>query len=347
MSVWLSRAGKHGEFEQKFIQESRIYVTWDKLDVDLSKLFDRADLVDAMAARYPDAKAQTVRNWSSQVWIFAHGMKKGDLVVMPLKASRTIQVGEITSDYHFDANADDPFYHWRSVKWVGESVPRANFGKDLLNTFGAFLTFCRIRNNNAEERIAKMRANGWKPEKIADVVQASALPSAGEPEESANTDLEALAQDQVVELIQARFKGHGLTRLVEAILKAQGYTTFRSPPGADGGADILAGAGPLGFGAPRLCVEVKTEATPIDRPSVDKLLGAVAKFGAQEGLFVSWSGFKTNVSRELAAQFFKVRLWTQTELLDQLFALYEKFDEELKAELPLKRVWVVATQEAE
>ena len=114
-----------------------------------------------------------------------------------------------------------------------------------------------------------------------------------------------------------------MTRLVEAILKAQGYTTYRSPEGADGGADILAGAGPLGFGAPRLCVEVKSESSPIDRPTVDKLLGAVTKFGADEGLFVSWSGFKSNVQKELAASFFKVRLWTQKELLEQLFAHYD------------------------
>lgn len=54
------------------------------------------------------------------------------------------------------------------------------------------------------------------------------------------TDLEEQGQDQIASLIEARFKGHNLTRLVEAILQAQGYTTWRSPEGADGGADILA-----------------------------------------------------------------------------------------------------------
>jgi magnesium chelatase family protein len=53
---------------------------------------------------------------------------------------------------------------------------------------------------------------------------------------------------------------------------------------------------------------------------VDKLLGAVSKFGASEGLFVSWSGFKSNVQKELAASFFRVRLWTQKELLEELSA---------------------------
>src|SRR5262249_43205610 len=143
------------------------------------------------------------------------------------------------------------------------------------------------------------------------------------------------------------FKGHGLTRLVEGILKAQGYVTYRSPQGADGGVDILAGQGALGFGEPRLCVEVKSESSPIDRPTVDKLLGAITKFGAQEGLFVSWSGFKTNVQKELAASFFRVRLWSQKELLEALFAQYDRLDEDLKAELPLKRIWTVAATDEE
>lgn len=230
------------------------------------------------------------------------------------------------------------------MKWIAEAVPRANFGKDLLFTFGAFLTICRVQRNNAEQRILAMRANGWKPETIASATKATA-PVTDEAAE--DTDLEELARDQIAQLIAARFKGHGLTRLVEAILKAQGYTTYRSPEGADGGADILAGAGPLGFGAPRLCVEVKSEAGAIDRSTVDKLLGAMTKFNAEDGLFVAWGGFKGNVQKELSTQFFRLRLWTQKELLEQLFELYDRLDEDIRAELPLKRFWMVAAQEDE
>jgi len=347
MAVWLIRAGSHGEYELKFIQENRVYVTWHNLDVDLAKLGERVELTDAMTQRYPDAKVKTIANWVSQVWPFAQEIKKGDLVVLPLKTQRAIQIGEVTGDYHFEPGGQAPFFHWRPVKWIGEAIPRAHFGKDLLNTFGAFMTICRVQRNNAEARIRAMRANGWSPETIASVTKSAtpAVDEAAEPSE--DTDLEEAARDQIAQLIAARFKGHGLTRLVEAILNAQGYTTYRSPEGADGGADILAGAGPLGFGVPRLCVEVKSENTPIDRPTVDKLLGAVSKFGAQEGLFVSWSGFKTNVQKELAASFFRVRLWTQKELLEALFAHYDHLDDDLKAELPLKRIWTVAAQDEE
>lgn len=344
MAVWLVRAGSHGEYEQKFIQECRVYVTWDNLDLNLAKLTDRSKLTEAMTRLYQDTKPKAIINWVSQVWPFAHEMKKGDLIVLPLKAQRAVQIGEVTGDYHHEPGGPNPYYHWRPVKWVGDAVPRAHFGTDLLNTFGAFLTICRVKQNNAESRLAAMRANGWKAESVAAVTKAGTVTTDLEADD---TDLEEAGRDQIARLISARFKGHNLTLLVEAILRAQGYTTYRSPGGPDGGADILAGAGPLGFGAPRLCVEVKSESAPIDRPTVDKLLGAVTKFGAQEGLFVSWSGFKVTVQKELAASFFRVRLWTQKELLEALFANYDRLDPDLKAELPLKRVWTVALQDEE
>ena len=31
MSMWLCRAGSSGEFENKFLEENRIYCTWDNL----------------------------------------------------------------------------------------------------------------------------------------------------------------------------------------------------------------------------------------------------------------------------------------------------------------------------
>ncbi len=344
MAIWLVRAGSHGEYEQKFIQESRIYVTWDHLSTNLKQLNAREDIAEFLTLLYPNAKPRTVQNWSSQIWPFAHEMKKGDMVVVPLKSQPAIYVGELTSDYHFESNGPAPFYHWRAIKWVGEAIPRAHFGKDLLFSLGAFLTICRVQRNNAEARITAMRASGWKPETIAIAAAATLVEGTVSGDDA---DLEELAHDQIAQLISARFKGHGLARLVEAILQAQGYTTYRSPEGSDGGADILAGNGPLGFGTPRLCVEVKSEASPIDRPTVDKLLGAVGKFNAQEGLFISWSGFKSNVQKELAASFFRVRLWSQKELLEQLFVYYERLDEDIKAELPLKRIWTVAAQEKE
>ncbi|MCC7020164.1 MAG: hypothetical protein IT332_10440 [Ardenticatenales bacterium] len=70
MSIWLIRAGAHGEYELKFRQENRVFVTWDALDFNLAMLPDRAALVEAMNLRYPDSKPKAVMNWVSQIWPF-------------------------------------------------------------------------------------------------------------------------------------------------------------------------------------------------------------------------------------------------------------------------------------
>mgnify|MGYP001039915985 CR=1 FL=1 len=79
---------------------------------------------------------------------------------------------------------------------------------------------------------------------------------------------------------------------------------------------------------------------------MDQLIGTMQNFSADQGLFVSWGGFKTSVDKEKARQFFSVRLWDQQALIDQILENYDKLDEELRVELPLKRIWTVAQTEA-
>ncbi len=357
MAIWLIRAGGHGEHEQKFLDEKRVYVTWNHLNHDLSKLANREALEGIMREIYPDAKPKRLRNHASQVYPFAHAMKKGDLIILPSKQQNAIHIAEITGDYVFESKGPNPFYHWRSVKWIGEAIPRTQFGQDLLHSFGAFMTICRIHRNNAEERILAMRASKWqadpgfkgvtggksaKKTALADAIADDIADETDEP-----SDLEESGRDQIAQLVRAKFSGHDLSRLIDAILKAQGYTTYLSPAGPDGGIDILAGAGALGFGSPRICVQVKSQESPVGRPEVDQLLGAMDNTKADAALFVSWGGFKNNVYKELANRFFRIRLWSQKEILEQLFATYDKLDEDLHAELPLKRIWTVAAQDEE
>ena len=33
MALWLVRGGKHGEFEEKFFEDKKIYLTWDHLNL--------------------------------------------------------------------------------------------------------------------------------------------------------------------------------------------------------------------------------------------------------------------------------------------------------------------------
>lgn len=92
-------------------------------------------------------------------------------------------------------------------------------------------------------------------------------------------------------------------------------------------------------------VQVKTGDSPIDRPTLDQLIGTMQNFRAEYGLLVSWSGFKKTVLQVKANQFFKVRLWDQYNILNELYKNYESIDEEIRADIPLKRIWVLTSIE--
>ncbi|MEM7011553.1 MAG: restriction endonuclease [Verrucomicrobiota bacterium] len=100
-------------------------------------------------------------------------------------------------------------------------------------------------------------------------------------EATAGFDLEQTANDQISRIILAKFKGHGAARLVGAILEAKGYTIYQPPEGPDHGVDLLAAPEALGFGEPRICVQVKSTDSPVERAVLDQLIGTMQNFNAQ------------------------------------------------------------------
>ncbi len=342
MALWLNRAGRHGEYEKKFLDEDRVYLTWDGLKHNLAEIDKKSDLAELLRKVYPIAFKGRIRQNLGQIWQFSQEMKPGDWVVLPSKMKAAIHIAEITGPYVFDSAAEDPFFHYRTVKWLETDIPRTNFDKDVLMSLGAFSTICQIKRHDAEKRVRAMAASGWKATGTGKKGISAVEP---DDDDESVVDLELLARDKIADLIIRRFKGHGMAVLVEALLKAQGYTTYRSPEGPDKGLDILASPGPLGFGRPRIAVQVKSGDQPIDRPTLDQLIGTMQKVQADQGLLVSWSGFKSSVDRETPTEFFRVRLWDQKALIDQLLEHYEKLDEDIRAEVPLKRIWTVTEAE--
>ena len=357
MALWLIRAGSDGEYERKFLDEERVYLTWEELVDDLTKATSRDQVAAVLRRTYPEAGEGKLRNHLGQIWAFCSSMQAGDWFALPSKFSSAIHFGEITSPLRFEPKAEPPYKHFRTCRWIERDVPRERFDQDLLYSLGAFLTVCRITRNDAESRIRAIAASGWQSKRTG-MASAKVGASKGRAEDpegddeapteaGGNVDLTQLASDSIARLIIARFKGHGLAKLVESILRAQGYATHRSPEGADHGVDLLAGTGPMGFGSPRICVQVKSGDDPVDRPTVDQLVGTMQHVGADHGLFVAWGGFKSTVTRELAQKFFRLRLWGQKDLIEQILAHYPKLDADVRAELPLKQIWTVASEEIE
>jgi hypothetical protein len=62
-----------------------------------------------------------------------------------------------------------------------------------------------------------------------------------------------------------------------------------SPKAQTAGWTLSPAPGPLGFGSPRTCVQVKSQDALVGRPEIDQLMGVMKKVQANEALFVSIS----------------------------------------------------------
>lgn len=332
MAVWLVRAGKHGEREQLALEKNISAIGWLDLP-DLSNITTREQLEVLYKETYPDALQNKVKNHVGQIWAFRDRIKKGDLVVLPLKSRSALVIGEVKGDYQYRKDLPEDARHTRSVRWKRTDLPRSSVDQDLLYTLGAFMTVCQVTRNDAEKRINAL-------------LKGESQPLVGhEPEET--LDIEQYAQDQLQEFISRKFRGHELARLVNEVLRAQGYKTELSPPGADGGMDILAGGGAMGFDRPRLCVQVKSQDSPVDVGVLRELQGILKNFSAEQGLLVALGGFKNSVITEARKVYFEIRLWDANDLVQNILENYGKLREDIRAELPLKRIWALVLEETD
>lgn len=338
MTLWVNRAGVGGEFETLFLDQNLIGISYG-FHEDVSP-FDSSDSLKSHLSSYYSRRPHppgtgTIRWNASALWRFAKEIKRGDWVVVPFYSRPVLCVAEVTGDYAFvGVDSPDPLPHTRAVRWVAQDIPRTAVDSELIASLNGRQALFTPRLTNAAARVQAL----VNPKPTAGAAVAS---KEEDEEDEGISDLKGYGRDLIARRIIERFHGHGLARLAGALLEAQGYTVFVSPPGPDGGIDIRAARGPLGLGEHRVCAQVKSGISPAGHPELQQLLGSMANAGAPYGLFLSWNGFTQPVLRERATQFFKVRLLDQTSFIDELLTCYEKLPATIRAELSLTQVWTV------
>ena len=329
MALWIVRAGKYGQQEQDALEKKVITIGWDALP-DLTQIHQKEHLTKIYTKIYDSETKTQISNRVSQIWRFCNFIKIGNLVVMPLKKQASIAIGEVTGNYTYNKNFPNT-KHRRSVDWK-EIIPRSKFNQDILYSFGSLLTVSQSRAEDIEQRVRHMLKSNSNDQNNSDTQL---------HEENPFPDLEEISRDSIIKFLEKKFKGHDLARLVNGILLAKGFTTKISSPGPDGGVDILAASGKLGFDEPKICIQVKSSRTPVDVKVVRELGGVMKHFDASHGILVTWSGLTKSAYKEINKAFFETRVWDQGTIVKELTENYDNLDDELKAEIPLQKIWTI------
>ena len=349
-AAWLIRAGSKGEGEDSAIEQGIACLGWHELP-SLSEVSSRDDIEEMIRRELPEhaTNKRRITIWAAQLWSLCTQVRQGDLVVLPRKRTSQIALGVVTREYWYNGEADSTMPHAVSVDWRRTDVPRTAVRQDLLYSLGSALSICQIKRNDGAWRLQQLLQIGQDPgarlspddeagDSGINTTDSSEATDMADPLET-DLDLERLGQDQIQALISERFTRHRLSYLVAGVLEAEGFFTEISPPGPDGGIDIFAGRGPLGLDSPRLIVQVKSSQSPVDVKIVRELHGVMTAHGADQALLVAWGGVTRAAHKELHNQFFRIRLWDADNLLEAVLRNYDKLSEDLRANLPLKRIW--------
>ena len=175
MTLWQVRAGTDDTYEDRFINLDQNGM--GQIDIgfsvhtDIGKLGSLDEVIRVLAEQYPPPSKQPrhPKSRETQLWAFAHEMRVGDYVAVPL-GRKEVHIGEITSAYRFDPTAKNEagHAHSRTVDWRALSVPQERIDKDIRDSFQRW-TVQRIDLPDAERR-AREAAEEWapSPEGIAD-----------------------------------------------------------------------------------------------------------------------------------------------------------------------------------
>ncbi len=333
MAVWTVKGGRHGEREERCLEHGLVGGGWEQIP-DLSNIDSRVALNALCEQAAPEWSTKTRSNYVAQLWSLRDRMQPDELVVLPLKTTGTIAVGRVSGPYAYREDLGDDFRHTRAVKWLRTDLPRDSFDQDLLFSFGAFLTVGQVRRDQAEQRVLAATSGAPSPHDLPPVG-----PAPDVIDTETTIDPSAIAREQIRRRISQTIAGHDLADLVGAIFEARGFSVVPSPPGADGGVDLLIGSGATGRESPRIAGQVKTGQAGIDEYRA--IFGLKESLQADQGLLVAWGGFKGSVRREARSQHFSMVLWDADDLLDALFGSYDRLREDMRSRLPLKRAWTL------
>jgi len=216
---------------------------------------------------------------------------------------------------------------YREVEWINE-VPRDRLSVSTRNSLGAISTLFLLPSGAENE--------------ILTIAAGEEVPVGGSPEDEEDpTAVFEKTRENARELIKDRINrldGYELQDLVAGVLRAMGYKTRVSGPGADQGVDIVASPDGFGFEQPRIVVECKHRpGTAMGAQQIRSFLGG--RHPADKGLYVSTGGFSKEARYEAERATIPVTLMDLDQLVDAVVEHYENVDSDVRVLLPLAHLY--------
>lgn len=226
--------------------------------------------------------------------------------------------------------------HIRRVKWT-HLVPRDRLTVTTRNTLGATLTLFKLGGEVAKDLHANQVPIGTP---VADAPSVQPRELAVEEEVARDVVLNDMVEraDQFIEDAINKLDWQQMQELVAGILRSMGYRTIVSQAGSDRGVDIFASPDGLGLQEPRIFVEVKhRDQTKMGAEHIRAFLGG-RKTG-DKCLYVSTGSFTKEARYEAERASVPTMLLDLQGLRKLLVENYEELDAEIRALVPLKRLY--------
>lgn len=331
--MWGIHAGATGDADTLFLQKNCIALGWPDMG-DLGQIQDDKNAFQQrLALTHPNSKPGAIPVNAGQLRRFAHEMQVGDLVIYPSKQDRQIHIGEVISDYNYEAtNSNYP--NQRSVTWLKQS-PRSDFLPAALFEVGAAMSLFRVKNYTSNFLAVLQGQTGLAVVPPSTTITPGVTTDTDNPPLSADS-IEESTRDFILEKLASNLAGHPLANLVANLFEVMGYRTRVSPPGPDGGVDIVAYKDEFELLPPIIKVQVKSGKGSVGGPEVQQLKGTLGQ--SEYGILVTLSTF-TSAARSSEKSTDKIRLIDGAALTDLVLLHYEALDLKYKNIVPLKRVY--------
>ncbi|MEK4298886.1 restriction endonuclease [Oceanobacillus sp. FSL W8-0428] len=320
---WMIRAGDNNELIPIWKDKGIASIGWPKLG-DPKQYRSKEEMLTKANTVFVDSKPNTRKSWINQVWRFSREIKKDDKVITYFKETREYLVGTVTEVHFYNESIGDPAYPNNiRVEWEETTVIRDTLSQAAKNSLGSVLTVFRVDDWGSEiERLLEYPF--VEPEETDEAEESEII------EDLVNKAL-VMVQDKVDKLDPWQMQ-----ELVGGLLQAMDYNVRVSPKGPDGGVDVLAYKDAFGFEKPIIKVQVKHRKSSASAPEIQQLLGANPIDA--NSLFVSTGGFTSQA--EAVARHNSVRLVDLEELVDLVVKWYENMPNDVRALLPLQKMYV-------